>query len=633
MDKARTTLLRLTAQLSILLVLYFICRLIFIFYNRAAFNFHSTAELLLTCFYGLRFDLSAIAFTNLIFITGTLLPAPFTLNRYYQSFLNYLFILSNGFFLLLNFADTAYYPFITKRMQFDALRFVNGEKGNDFYTLLPTFLLEYWHLWITCLLLLFLLYKAYKRTQAIRQPMAPSLKNYLYSSLNFLVVTALSVVAIRGGLQLKPLSIIHASEMVESKNIAAVLNTPFSVLYTIKKRSLAPVSYYPEKEITACYNGRHQPLINDPFNRQNVVILIVESLSKNYLGYFNSKAKTPFLDSVFSQGLVFPNGFANAKESIQGIPAILSSIPSWQDDPFIFSPYSANSITSFATILKMKGYQTSFFHGGSNGTMGFDSYCKLAGFDQYFGRNEYNNEADYDGDWGIWDEPFLQFMAGKLTEMPKPFFSAVFTLNTHHPYKVPDKYKDRFNQDGRSILNCVQYADLAIARFFETAKKTDWYNNTLFIITADHADQNTGNEQVTALDHYRIPIAFYKPDGSLKGVRNRIASQIDILPSTLHLLNYPDPYFSLGNDLFGNTCRDFSVSYSSGIYQYIDSSYCYQFNGQNGIGLFNWQTDTSLSRNLLAGQSSAGIAYQQEENLKKMIQSFTTSMIGNKMKF
>lgn len=633
MDKTRLTLLRLLSQLSVLLVLYFLCRLIFIYYNRSAFNFHSASEILLVCFYGARFDLSAIFFTNSIYILLVLFPGTFVFNKYYLLFIKYLFLLTNSFFLLLNFIDTAYFPFTSKRMQFDAFRFVTGKKGNDFYTLLPTFLLEYWHLWLSCLLLLFLLFKAYKRTLTIRQKVTPSLRNYLYASLAFLAATGLSVIAIRGGMQLKPLSIIHASEMVESKNIAAVLNTPFSVLYTIKKKSLAPVSYFPEKEITGCYNGTHQPVNKDPFTRQNVVIIIVESLSKNYLGSFNREAKTPFLDSVFSQGLVFPNGFANAKESIQGIPAILSSIPSWQDDPFIFSPYSANSITSFATVLKKQGYQSSFFHGGSNGTMGFDSYCKLAGFDHYYGKNEYNNNADYDGDWGIWDEPFLQFMAGKLSEMPKPFFSAVFTLNTHHPYRVPEKYEERFRQNGRPILSCVQYADLAIARFFETAKKTDWYNNTLFIFTADHADQNTGDEPATALDRYRIPIAFYKPDGSLKGIRPTIASQIDILPSTLHLLNYPDPYFSLGNDLFGNTCRDFSVSYSSGIYQYIDSSYCYQFNGQKGIALFNWQADSSLSRNLLPDRSSAAIAYQQDENLKKMIQSFTSSMIGNKMRF
>jgi phosphoglycerol transferase MdoB-like AlkP superfamily enzyme len=631
MDRARITVFRLIAQMAILIAAYFLCRLVFVWANKAGFNFATSLSAVKLFFYGLRFDLSAIFITNSLFLLLSLLPLPFTFHHYYQAFLKWLFIITNSFFLLLNIIDVAYFPFIHKRMQFDAFLFLDGTKGNDFYNLLPKFLLQYWYLWLFFFALVFLLHKAYSQTLSLKQKVAPSFKNYLYSLLTFIIVMGLSIVAIRGGLQMKPLGIIHASEMTEVQNIPAILNTPFSIINTFNKKRLAAVTYFDDAQISASNSGIHTPQTTQPFSKQNVFVIIVESLSKKYLSFFNGPAKTPFIDSLFAQSMVFTNAFANAKESIQGIPAILSSIPSWQNEPFIFSPYSANKITSLANILKKEGYSSSFFHGGGNGTMGFDSYCKLAAFDTYYGRNEYNNDKDFDGDWGIWDEPFLQFTADKLSQTKQPFVSAVFTLNTHHPFTVPEKYRERFKQNGHPIISCMQYLNLALAAFFEKAKKTAWFNNTLFIITADHTGPQIEQGVANVLDDYRIPIAFYKPGGLLKGIDSSICNQIDILPSVLHLLNYPQPYFSQGNNLFEQHQQNFSINFNAGIYQCIDSAYCYQFNGQNAIGFYNWHTDSLFANNLYSDKLPGGSYKKNEAYLKQKIQIFNNTMINNTM--
>ena len=631
MEKISVRFKRLLLQIFIVLLFYTLCRLLFIYANKTELGVNSFNSLLYILYGGLRFDLSAIAITNSLFILMVSFPAPFVTNKHFQRISGILFLSINSLCLLANLIDIAYFSFIHKRSQADVLLFITGEKGDDFLRLLPTFLWQYWYLLLAYILLVWLLWKAYRYTLTIAGKRIVSVKSYLYSSLAFLMGITLVVVMIRGGLQAKPLSIIHASEMTDVKNIPAIINTPFSIIKTMGLKKVSDVRYFSKEQMQGLNNGIHLQTSPQPFSKQNVVIIIVESLSKKYLGFFGGKVQTPFLDSLFAQGLVFTNAFANAKESIQGIPAIISSIPSWQDAPFIFSPYASNNITSLANVLRTHQYQTSFFHGGFNGTMGFDSYSKLAGFDSYYGRNEYGDDKDFDGDWGIWDEPFLQFMAKRLSDTKQPFFSTVFTLNTHHPFTIPDKYKSTFHQSGHPLLNCIAYLDLSLSHFFDAAKNQPWFKNTLFVITADHTAPIAENGPYSSMDDYRIPIVFYKYGStSLKGLNTAIASQIDILPSILSLLNYPYPYYSIGTSLFAPVDKRFAITYTGGIYQYIDTSFFYQFNGQNAIDFYNWKSDTMLNNNLYHNQMTNTILHC-DSSLKRMIQFFNHSMINNKM--
>ena len=193
-----------------------------------------------------------------------------------------------------------------------------------------------------------------------------------------------------------------------------------------------------------------------------------------------------FSDSLIPHSLTFKYAFANGKRSIEALPSVTASIPSLTE-AFVLTPYSSDRINSIASILKKYGYETSFFHGAHEGSMGFSAFMKMAGVDHFYSKKDYNNDKDYDGTWGIYDEEFLQYWANNLDTMKQPFYSELFTVSSHHPYKLPDRYLHTFREGHQPNDQSVQYTDMSIKKFFETASKMPWYKNTLFIITADHA--------------------------------------------------------------------------------------------------------------------------------------------------
>ena len=333
------------------------------------------------------------------------------------------------------------------------------------------------------------------------------------------------------------------------------------------------------------------------FNKENVVVIILESFSKEYTSLGGGKSLTPFLDSLMGQSLTFINGFSNGTKSIEGIPAILSSLPSLYENPFINSIYANNYQSSFATILSKEGYKTAFFHGGINGTMNFDDWSPLAGYEDYFGKNEYNNNSDFDGYWGIWDEPFLQYSVKKMCQFKEPFHSAIFTLSSHHPYFVPDKYKNKFPRGYLENSECIGYADYSLRQFFDSAKKTKWYNNTLFILTADHGSLSKNSFYNNPVGNLTIPILFFKPDNSLKKQNNFAFSQIDILPSALNYLGYNKPFFAFGNSYKDET-NGHDYFYQNGTYFSYSDSIVFYFNQNKINAVYNFKRDSNLTKSI-----------------------------------
>ncbi|RYD53489.1 MAG: LTA synthase family protein [Sphingobacteriales bacterium] len=623
----------LLSRLGLLVGLYALCRILFVYCNSKAWQPDvSVASLLWN---GLRFDLSAIAMTNILFVVLSLIPAPFADRRGWQRLLQVLFVVVNAIALLANFVDIAYFPFSHKRMQFDALRFVTGQKGTEFYTLLPQFLTQYWYLLLLYALVVVVLVWGYRRSRRLRLTyVVPKARYYLLQGLLFIFGAGLSILMIRGGLQYIPINVANAGEQVGAQHAPAVLNTPFSVIVTAERTELPPYQYFDDKAIEPAFRGIHTPASQAPFRKKNVLVIIVESLSKRYVHGLGGTIPTPFLDSLLAQSLVFTNGFANGEESIQGIPAVLASIPSWHTEPYIYSSYANNRISSLADLLVPQGYSTAFFHGGQNGTMGFDLFSGMAGYQSYYGRSEYANDSDYDGHWGIWDEPFLQFTARKLTSLSQPFSAAVFTLNPHHPFKIPEAYRSRFAETGHPVRSAVRYVDYALSQFFNTARQQPWFRNTLFVLVADHGSHRLEDMPYTPLDDYRIPIAFYTPDGSLAPRQDStVAAQIDILPTVLDLLQYPKPYFSLGHSLVTpeSGWQSQSISFLNGIYRRVDPAYSYEFDVTKGLALYQWHTDPFCTQNLIADPAHAAARERADSALKKTLQIYAEALRGNRM--
>lgn len=618
-------------HIGALLFIYTCCRILFYVFNYSYFSGLSSGTFLFLLFASLRFDLSVIVLSNSLFLILYLFPAPFREKRKYRSFLKILFLVINSVAILANCVDLAYFRYTLKRTTADVFHFFGGGIGNDLVTLLPVFLRDYWYIFFIWVVLSLIQYVAYTRIERKRMLLSWSQQEFSREINVFIIFIGLAVLAYRGGFQLKPISSITAGEYTNIKYAPFLTSTPFTILKTLDVPSIQPEIYFTdEHRLKQLYNPVKTPK-GKPFRNKNVFIIILESFSKEYIGALNGKQKgyTPFLDSLITESLTFTNAYANAKRSIEGIPAITASIPSWMNEPYITSIYGTNQINSLANLLKQEGYYSAFFHGGANGTMGFDAFASLAGYDQYFGRTEYQNERDFDGNWGIWDEEFLQFVSAKMSTQKQPFFATVFTLSSHHPFSIPEKYAGRFKPGPLPIHISIRYSDFALQRFFQTAKKTDWFKNTLFVLVADHTSISEDPFYTNAVGNSAIPIIYYSGDHSLKAMDSTITQQIDIMPTILDYLNFPKSYFCFGNSVFDTIQPHFAFTYSNNMFQLIEDGYSYGFNGQKSIDLYNIHADSLLQNNLVNADTTR--MKRMEEKTKAIIQTFQQALINNQM--
>ncbi|MGZ4056351.1 MAG: LTA synthase family protein [Bacteroidia bacterium] len=546
--------------------------------------------------------------------------------------MKWLFLIVNSVAILANCVDLIYFQFTLKRTTADVFNFFGGEIGNDLGRLLPLFLKEYWYMffiWIALSVLLAYLYKKTEKNISLEW----NLKQYLRQSLVLIIFLGISIIGYRGGFQLKPVSSVDAGEYTSVKNIPLVVSTPFTILKTLDLQAIEPVIYYTdENELRKIYNPMHLGK-KGSFKKLNVFIIALESFSKEYVGALNGRPTgyTPFLDSLIGQSLTFTNAYANGKTSITGIPSIVASIPTWMNEPYISSQYGSNQINSLASLLRQQGYYTAFFHGGTNGTMGFNAFAGLAGYNNYFGRTEYNNEKDYDGNWGIWDEEFFQYTAKTISTKKEPFFVTLFTLTSHHPYPVPEKYKGKFKEGPLPIEHSIGYTDYALRKFFETAKKMPWFNNTLFVLSADHTGISSDPFYTTKIGNGTIPIIYYLPNSNLKKLDSTITQQIDIMPSVLDYLNYPSNYFAFGNSVFDSLGPHNAMIYNAGLYQFLEKDYALEYEGETASNLYKFKTDSLLNNNLIAIDTA--VKRQMDKKAKAIIQTYQQCLIKNKMHY
>jgi len=622
-------------QIALLLLFYAICRLGFLFVNKSLFKHLSFGEIAYSFLGGIKFDVVAILYINSLYIVLQAVPLPFKYKNGYQSFTKWLFIVTNSLGFLANFIDFAYYKFTLKRTTGSVFSQFSHEKNK--LKLSTDFLLEYWYL-----LIIFLLFIAAfaKLSQAIRTPNNVRFhwKTYLIQTAAFLFIAFLFIGGVRGGWKhsTRPITLSNAGDYVKSPgDMSLVLNTPFSIMKTLKSPKLKQVNYFDEKTLAQLYQPIHQGNDTAAFKKLNVVFLIIESLGKEHVGALNKdqlngnyKGYTPFIDSLVNESFTSNHTYANGRKSIDALPSVISGIPSIKE-PFVLSPYSSNNTTSIAKLLGDEGYYTAFFHGAPNGSMGFSAYTNLAGIRHYYGKDEYNNDEDFDGVWGIWDEPFMQYMAKTMNTFKQPFFSSFFSVSSHHPFKVPAKYKGIFPKGPLEVQEPMGYTDMAIRKFFDTAKKMPWYNNTLFVLCADHATVSYLPDYQTVPGYFSIPILFYYPGGNLKGRTDKIIQQIDIMPTVLNYLHYKKPYFAFGFDALDNKINNFAVNNNDGNFNFYDGDYLLINDGEKSISLFNIRQDRATSKNLITQLPL--VKQEMEQKLKAFIQQYNNRMINNQL--
>jgi len=623
-------------KITLVILLMFFSRILFYLFNLGYFSSLSLNELLKIFLVGIRFDVSAVLIFNLPFILMNSIPFRFRYNRIFQGFANAWFYFVSIVALMANFVDTIYFRFTLKRTTADIFQYLGV--GGDFNKLIPQFFIDFWYIplaWIAFAGILVFLATRISPQASANKSKQGGFQFYLIHSILFFLTVGITVIGIRGGLQLRPISLVTAGKFTAAKNVPLLLNTPFALAKTFTHEILKPVSYIKkEKDLAKIYTPVHKGQTKG-FRKFNVMILILESFSREHIGILNHSLEnghyqgfTPFLDSLIRQGYYF-DAYANGKTSIQGIPSILSGIPSLMDESFIQSNYAAGKFSSIAGLLKPKGYASAFFHGGTNGTMGFDAYTKMVGFDHYFGRTEYGNERDYDGKWGIRDEEFMQFAAQKLNDLNQPFVAALFSLSSHHPYYVPGKYANVLRKGKLPIQQSIMYTDLSLAHFFHTIKHMSWYHNTLFIVTADHTSEGYDPYYQSSVGQYAIPLLFFMPDSELKGKSGLIAQQTDVLPTVLNYLGYDKDFLAFGNDLLDSSATHFSVHFISGIYGLIKDEHYLEFDGNTSTRLFGLKADPLQKINVLKTEPQE--KEKMEQFLKAYIQQYNNRLIENRL--
>ena len=587
---------------------------------------------------GLMFDTSAILYTNALYVVLMLFPLHYKETVAYHKICKWVFIAVNGLALMINLADSVYFQYTMRRTttsvfdEFSNEGNLTGIIGKEF--------ISHWYLVILFLLVMAALYKFYVSPQLD----ASKINRWRYSGaclLSLLLYTPFCIAGMRGGFAtaVRPITVSNATQYTERPTDAPlVLNTPFALLRTIGTNVFVIPNYYDNKEeMQSVYTPIHFPKDSLQMNKKNVVILIVESFGREYIGSLNKtldsgkyKGYTPCVDSIINHSTTFRYSFCNGRKSIDGMPSILSSIPMFIE-PFILTPSSMNNYTGLAGILAKEEYETAFFHGAQNGSMGFQAFAQKIGFQHYYGRTEYEasqGENDFDGTWAIWDEPFLQYYATEMSKMKQPFMTSVFTASSHHPFAVPEKYKKQFPEEELEIHKCIRYTDLSIGKFFETASRQPWFKNTIFVLTSDHTNMSNHAEYQTDLGGFCSPIIIYDPSHPKGEMLDIIAQQIDILPTILGMLGYPKPYFGFGIDLLNTPSEEtWAVNYLNGIYQYVKYGHVLQFDGSQTKAVYSLD-DRMMKHNL---KGKVGVQAKMERELKAIIQQYMERMTQDRL--
>ena len=587
---------------------YTFCRLLFIYFNNDLLQIDNFLQLTKLLYHGIRFDSMSIVYLNSIFILLSIIPFKINTSKIYQDVLIWIYFIFNGIGMLLNFIDFEYYRFNLNRLMSSFLEAIESEPNKS--ELILHYIFDYYHILIIYLTFLFVwlfLYKIVKHKDQI----SFRNKNYYLSSLFIFLFTAVfCVMGARGGdikKSTRPITIIDAMDNVNNPQHAdIILNTPFTILKTLFKKPFKLINKFNNDEILNELNTikQYNRVLDD--NSPNVIIFILESMGREYWGSMNKERKikdfkgfTPFLDSLAEHSLVFSNAFATSRKSIHAMPSILAGIPSFEIS-YTSTPYSKQKIESIVSIANSMDYNTSFFHGASNGSMGFLGFSNTLGFKNYYGRNEFNNDDEYDGYWGIWDEPFLQFTKETLDNKKQPFLATVFTITSHEPYVIPKKYDNRFNKGVIPMHRSVLYTDFSIRKFFEASKNSDWFKNTVFLFTADHSNQSYYPYYQKTINRFANPIMIYIPDSEFKGEINSLASHMDIYPTIVDLIGYKKPFRSWGKSLVTpDNLNSIVVNYlGGGSYFIMNDSLISVHNGEKAIGFYDIQ-DKNFKNNLI----------------------------------
>jgi phosphoglycerol transferase MdoB-like AlkP superfamily enzyme len=601
--------------------------------NNSFFSGTNWKEKALILWWGFIMDLSGII----------LLSLPSFLFIFMSQYMNrknkLLVFIARGLFVILhaggfaiNILDAGYFPFIKHRSNID-LWFVFGDSSGSFFSIVKA----YWPLLLLFFLLtagLILFAKKVFVTQVRYSAWYVTFARQLMISGGLLLFVR--------GLEERPLIPASPLLQINAKELPLAQNSINTMMYSFirRQRELGPKNYFPPDSLSRIITSNH--FLHDGSNKEsgstvglikkNIVICILESFSGCYLKPGDPlKAKTPFFDSLIRKSIYFPNAFANAFTSNQGIVAILGGLPGFLDEPFYYSEYANTPIRSIGNILKENRYNTNFFLGAGKDHFGFGKFTRMAGIDHYYSGTDFNDDRFYDGNWGVYDEPFLQFGANILAQKQQPFFAVFFNISSHPPFTIPAEHRNDFDfPDQSPAQRSISYVDYCFRRFFETCMHSAWFKNSIFVFCADHWLYPGKDYPFNYVNCGSIPIFIFDPSKDQGQINETVASQVDITPTLLDLIKYTGNYTGFGTSLLDSLKGDrYAINKPGAVPQIITKDYVlgYDISREESTYLYHYQTDSLLRTNLIKDQLYAPVRKKLEEILKANIQCYNQALI------
>lgn len=558
------------ASWAILLFTFGLLRLLLLLNNLNFFKQVSLLDLFMAFIVGIRFDFAIICIFNGLFMLFLSFPVSFPYK--YPRLASVIWLITNSLPIIWNAIDIGYFNVSQRRTTYEAFTLLN-----EIWRFLGNVLQEYALLILLMLIGYFGLHKLIvfiiKRISKFPSRHLPRWFAYGFSPL---LVVAIVVIGLRGGLQLKPLRPAMAFFAPEPALGHLASNSAYNILTTLFHQDEHQLAFMSEEDAikiikpflisnNESYTSNPKyPLIRSTHYTQphkwNVVLILLESFSAEYIDYFRKDTLklTPHLSRLIEEGVFCEQAYANGKRSIEAPPIIFNSLPNILTNSLIGSDKETHHANGIGNILHKLGYTNAFFHGADNQTMGFLNYCKVSGIQNYFGINEWKgplNESTTDMVWGIYDDPYLAYFYEHISQFPKPYFATIFTLTSHHPFLLPPNTDSIQALNLHPFLKTMKYTDAAVGNFFNKIRNNPAFDSTLFIITADHTLFLDYNENRDLIKQRHIPLLFWAPKLLKPQIIKEPCSQYDILPSVIHLLHIPTNHASMGKSVFDNKKR------------------------------------------------------------------------------
>ncbi|MEO6708297.1 MAG: LTA synthase family protein, partial [Planctomycetota bacterium] len=378
---------------------------------------------------------------------------------------------------------------------------------------------------------------------------------------------------IRGNASGKPISVVDAFASGSVSAGYLTLNGPFSIARAILHQDQRTAEFMPWT--TAVENVQAQlfseeeraidpgfPLLraraSNQASRPNVVVLLLESWDGDVVDALRKEAGkellglTPNFDALSHEGVLFSSFYAAGQRSTHGLLAVLCGLPTLPGMPYLGRGVEQSRLSYLGRMAMAEGYATHFLQGSKERSFRIDSIAALAGFEHYLGRDGIAAATGHEpmAEWGAWDADLLASAHAQFAAAQQPFLGFAFTTSTHLPFQVPEGHPSPYPDDTpeHSYWNSVHYADSAIGTFFAAARKSGYFDNTVFVLVSDHRS-GIGIGGKSAAEMHHIPCLVIAP-GLAARVDPAVASQLDLLPSIVDLAHWTTPYAALGRSLF-----------------------------------------------------------------------------------